>query len=142
MLQFWDWIRVSTERKMYHKCRSVQNMESSDVNIVTIVWEEEVQMIRFAVWRYLCIYNWLIKMIVGVQLSSGNSAPNSGNKHNLKIPFESGMQKFKRQDSCVFQNGRYESEPPLKSSELTCYKQFGRTSIIVLMIVESQRVHI
>ena len=81
-------------------------------------------------------------MIVGVQLSSGNSAPNWGNNHNLKIPFESGMQKFKRPDACVFQNGRYESEPPLKSSELTCYKQFGRTSIIVLMIVESQRVHI
>jgi len=75
-------------------------------------------------------------MIFGVQLSSGNSAPNSGNNHNLKIPFEIGMQKFKSQDSCVFQNGTYESEPPLKSSELICYKQFGRTSNIVLMIVE------
>ena len=37
---------------------------------------------------------------------------------------------------------RYESEPPLKPSPLTCYKQFGTNSIIVLMFVESQRVHI
>jgi len=37
---------------------------------------------------------------------------------------------------------RYESEPPLKLSQLTCYKQFGTSSIIVLMFVESQRVHI
>ena len=37
---------------------------------------------------------------------------------------------------------KYESEPPLKPSPLTCYKQFGTNSIIVLMFVESQRVHI
>jgi len=37
---------------------------------------------------------------------------------------------------------RYESEPPLKPSPLTCYKQLGTNSIIVLMFVESQRVHI
>jgi len=42
----------------------------------------------------------------------------------------------------VTRNWRYESEPPLKSSPLTCYKQFGTNSIIVLMLVESQRVHI
>ena len=30
-------------------------------------------------------------MIVGVQLSSGNSAPNSGKNHHLTIPFEGGM---------------------------------------------------
>jgi len=34
-------------------------------------------------------------------------------------------------------NCRYESEPPL-----TCYRQFGTNSIIVLMFVESKRVHI
>jgi len=39
-------------------------------------------------------------------------------------------------------NWRYDSEPPLKSSPLTCNKQFGTNSIIVLMFVESQRVHI
>jgi len=39
-------------------------------------------------------------------------------------------------------NRRYESELPLKSLPLTCYKQFGTNSIIVLMFVESQRVHI
>ena len=30
---------------------------------------------------------------------------------------------------------------PLKPSPLTCYKRFGTNSIIVLMFVESQRVH-
>ena len=42
----------------------------------------------------------------------------------------------------VSRNWRYKSEPPLKPSPLTCYKQFGTNSIIVLMFVESQRVHI
>ena len=42
----------------------------------------------------------------------------------------------------VSRNWRYESEPPLKPSPLTCYKQFGTNSIIVLMFLESQRVHI
>ena len=35
-----------------------------------------------------------------------------------------------------------ESQPPLKPSRLTCYKQFGTNSIILLMFVESQTVHI
>jgi len=39
-------------------------------------------------------------------------------------------------------NWRHESEPPLKPSPLTCYRQFGTNSIILLMFVESQRVHI
>jgi len=30
---------------------------------------------------------------------------------------------------------KYESEPPLKPSPLTCYRQFGTNSIIVLMFV-------
>jgi len=38
----------------------------------------------------------------------------------------------------VSRNWRYESEPPLKPSKLTC----GTNSIIVLMFVESQRVQI
>ena len=42
----------------------------------------------------------------------------------------------------VSRNRRYESKQPLKPSPLTCYKQFGTNSIIVLMFVESQRVHI
>ena len=41
--------------------------------------------------------------------------------------------------SVVYKDG---GEPPLKPSPLTCYKQFGTNSIIVLMFVESQRVHI
>jgi len=41
----------------------------------------------------------------------------------------------------VSRNWRYESELPLKPSPLTCYKQFGMNSIIMLMFVESQRVH-
>jgi len=40
-------------------------------------------------------------MIVRVKLSSGNSAPNSGNNRHLTIPFECGMHSFKRQGACV-----------------------------------------
>jgi len=43
----------------------------------------------------------LFKMIVGVQLSSGNSTNNSGNNHHLTIPFDGGMHSFKRQGVCV-----------------------------------------
>jgi len=89
-----------------------------------------------------CFCTGLLKMIVGLQLSSGNSAPNSGNNHHLSIPFEGGMLSFKRQGACVSRNWRYESEPSSKPSPLTTYKQFGTNSIIVLMFVESQRVHI
>ena len=42
----------------------------------------------------------------------------------------------------VYRNWRYESQPPLKPSPLTCYKQSGTNSIIVLMFVESQMVYI
>jgi len=42
----------------------------------------------------------LFKMIVGVQLSSGNSAPNSGNNHHLTISSEGSMHIFKRQGAC------------------------------------------
>jgi len=88
-----------------------------------------------------CIYTastGLFKMIVGVQLSSGNSAQISGNNHHLTIPFEGGMHSLKRQGACVSRNWKYESEPPLKPSPLTC----GTNSNIVLMFVESQRMHI
>ena len=46
----------------------------------------------------------LFKMIVGAQLSSGNSVPNSGNNHHLIIPFEGGTHGFKRQGACVSWN--------------------------------------
>ena len=46
-------------------------------------------------------YTGLFKMIVRVQLSSGNSTPNSGNHHHLTNPFEGGMHSFKRQSACV-----------------------------------------
>ena len=46
----------------------------------------------------------LFKMIVGVQLFSGNSAPNSGNNHHLTISFEGGMHSFKRQGACLSRN--------------------------------------
>jgi len=74
--------------------------------------------------RRLCFtlyYTGLFKIIVGVQLSSGNSAPNSGNNHHLTIPFEGGVHSFKGQGACVSRNWRYESEPPMKPSPLTCY---------------------
>jgi len=78
------------------------------------------------------------KWLSGYNLSSGNSAPNSGNSHRLTVPFEGAMHSFKRQGAYVSRNWRYESEPPMKPSPLTC----GTNSIIVLMFVESQRVHI
>jgi len=52
------------------------------------------------------LYTGLLKMIVGVQLTSGNSSPNSGNNHHLTIPFEVGMHSFKRQGACVSRNWR------------------------------------
>ena len=85
---------------------------------------------------------WLLKMIVELQLSSGNSAQNSGNNHNLTTPNESGMHSFKRQGSCIFRDGRNETKKPLKPSPLRFYKQFGTNSIILLMFVDSQKVHI
>ena len=36
-----------------------------------------------------------------LQLSSGNSTPNSGKNHHLTIPFEGGTHSFKRQGACV-----------------------------------------
>ena len=48
--------------------------------------------------RVVCLHF----MNVGqLQLSSGNSAPNSGKNRHLTIPFESGMHSFKRQGACV-----------------------------------------
>jgi len=40
--------------------------------------------------------------------------------------------------SAVYLDG---GKPLMKSSPLTCYKQFGTNSIIVLTFVESQMVH-
>ena len=62
------------------------------------------------VFSYTCLclcnryYAGLFEMTVGVQLSTGNSAPNSGNNHHLTIPFEGGMHSFKRQGACVSRN--------------------------------------
>ena len=36
-----------------------------------------------------------------LQLSKGNSAPNSGKNHHLTISFEGGIHSFKRQGACV-----------------------------------------
>ena len=49
--------------------------------------------------NFIVLNTGLFKMIVGVQLSSGNSAPNSGNNHHLTITFEGGMHSFKRQSA-------------------------------------------
>jgi len=40
-------------------------------------------------------------MIIGVQFSSENSAPNSGNNHHQTIPFEDSMHSIKRERECV-----------------------------------------
>ena len=48
--------------------------------------------------RFVCLHF----MNVGqLQLSSGNSAPNSVKNHHLTIPLEGGMHSFKRQGACV-----------------------------------------
>jgi len=52
------------------------------------------------IYIHIHIYTGLFRMIVRAQLSSGNSAPNSGNNHHLTIPFEGGMHSFKRQGAC------------------------------------------
>ena len=48
--------------------------------------------------RFVCLH----LMNVGqLQLSSGNSAPNSVKNRHLTTPFEDGMHSFKRQGACV-----------------------------------------
>jgi len=48
--------------------------------------------------RFVCLHF----MNVGqLYLSSGISAPNSGNNHHVTISFEGGMHSFKRQGACV-----------------------------------------
>jgi len=71
------------------------------------------------------------------KLSSGNFAPNSGNNHHLTIPFEGGIHSSNRQGAYPETEGTNQNRP-LKPSPLIC----GTNSIIVLMFVESQRVHI
>jgi len=48
--------------------------------------------------QFVCLHF----MNVGqLQLSSSNSAPNSGNNHHLTIPFEGGVHSFKRRGACA-----------------------------------------
>ena len=48
--------------------------------------------------RFVCLH---FMNIGQLQLSSGNSSPNSVKNHHLTISFECGMHSFKRQDACV-----------------------------------------
>ena len=48
--------------------------------------------------RFVCLH---FVNVGQLQLSSGNSAPNSVKNHHLTIPFEDGMHSFKRQGVCV-----------------------------------------
>ena len=48
--------------------------------------------------RFVCLH---FINVGQLQLSSGNSAPNSVKNHQLTIPFEDGMHSFKRQGACV-----------------------------------------
>ena len=100
--------------------RSVQNMETFDVNIITILQEQKVQTIKFTVLlcecmclcvcvcvcicTYMHIHTCLFKMIVGELLYRRTYTPNSGNTHKLTNQFESGVHTFKRLDACVFRN--------------------------------------
>ena len=53
--------------------------------------------------KHTTVYTGLLKTKVGVQLSSGNAAPNSGKNHHLTIPFEGGMHSFKRGCMCILE---------------------------------------
>ena len=48
--------------------------------------------------RFVCLH---FMNVFQLQLSSCNSAPNSGNNHHLTIPFEGDTHSFKRQGACV-----------------------------------------
>ena len=48
--------------------------------------------------RFVCLH---FTNVGQLQLSSGNSAPNSGKNHHLTISFEGGMHGFKRKGACV-----------------------------------------
>ena len=113
-------------------------METFDANIITTLLEEKVQRLSLLS-DSVYIYTWLFNMIFGVQFSSGNSAPNSGNNYTLTIPFEGCMYSFKRQGACVFRNRRYQSERPLKLLPLSWYEKFGTNSIIVKIFLKLQR---
>jgi len=87
---------------------------------------------------YIYIYTGLLKIIVGVLTTCHT-------QYTCVISFYGVASRIRFMSPLfpqVSRKWRYESEPPLKPSTLTCYKQFGTNSIIVLMFVESQRVHI
>jgi hypothetical protein len=63
----------------------------------------------------------------------GSSAPNLGKNDRLTIPFEGGMHSFKRQAACV----KGKAPPLIPSADVV-----QTNSLIVLMFVESQSVHI
>jgi len=42
--------------KNFSVWRSVQNVYSFDANIVTILWEEKLQAIRFTFFLFICMY--------------------------------------------------------------------------------------
>jgi len=138
------WKKLELYRQIYKKYSNINNFLPHAQELIALLFSSITvwNLFTYCASTYIAIYTGLFKMIVVVQLSSVNSAPNSGNNHHLTIPFEGGMHSFKRQGVCVSRYWRYESEPPLKPSPLTCYKQFGTNSFIVLMSVESQMVHI
>jgi len=71
--------------------------------------------------RFVCLHF----MNVGeLLLSSGNSAPNSGNNHHLTIPFEGGMHSFKKQVAYIKEKalvGRLRQKSKWSRSERRSY---------------------
>jgi len=80
-------------------------------------------------------------MIVGVLTTTATSFSRCNPMWFLSMWLRQGSGLYSSSSRQVSRNWRYKSEPPLKPSPLTCYKQFGTNSIVVLMYVESQRVH-
>ena len=98
--------------------------------------------IGFSEWELLYIYwlpnTWLFELIVGSDHLVLQMQPHVISFYGVTSRIRFMFLLFPQ----VSRNCRYESDPPVIPSPLTCYRQFGTNSITVLMFVESQRVQI
>jgi len=83
-------------------------------------------------------------MTVGVQLSSGNSTPNNGKQPPSDISIRRWYAQFQERGCVCISELKVRIRTAIETitADMELYKQFETNSIIVLMFVESQRVHI
>jgi len=82
-------------------------------------------------------------MIVGVQLSSGNSAPNSGNNHHPLNSIRRWYAQFQERGCVCIPELKVRIRTAIETITADMLQtEFGTNSIVILMFVESQRVHI